>query len=150
MNTSPANEMNIQLDQPLSAFPASFAQQRLWFLDQLEASSVAYNESSIIRLNFAVKEQALIQSLNALYQACAADQPSPLSNLPFQYVDYTIWQQEHVGGDRLVEHLAYWKQHLTGAPASLTLPWDRPRPLLPTVQGAQYFTILSPDLTRAL
>ncbi|TMC82373.1 MAG: non-ribosomal peptide synthetase, partial [Chloroflexi bacterium] len=53
-------------------------------------------------------------------------------------------------GDRLAEHLAYWKQHLAGAPASLTLPWDRPRPVLPTVEGAQYFTTLSPDLTRAL
>src|SRR5437763_16166402 len=68
MNTSPANEMDIQLDQPLSAFPASFAQQRLWFLDQLEASSVAYNESSTIRLNFAVNVQALKQSLNALIE----------------------------------------------------------------------------------
>src|SRR2546421_3185168 len=255
MNTSPANEMYIQVDQTISAFPASFAQQRLWFLDQLEASSVAYNEYSTIRLNFAVNEQALEQSLNALvechevlrtrfvaidgqpmqvivpslmlplpvvdlsalsedqrlaeaqrlaneeaqrpfdlsqapllrptlfkvdaeayvlvlvihhiifdgwsesvlseelaalYQAFAADQPSPLSNLPFQYVDYAIWQQEHVRGERLAEHLSYWKQHLAGAPASLTLPWDHPRLVLPTVQGAQYFTILSPDLTRAL
>ena len=60
--------MDIQLDQTISAFPASFAQQRLWFLDQLEASSVAYNEYSTIRLNFAVNEQALIQSLNALVE----------------------------------------------------------------------------------
>ena len=66
MNTSPANEMDIQLDQTVSAFPASFAQQRLWFLDQLEASNVAYNEYSTFRLNFAVNEQALIQSLNTL------------------------------------------------------------------------------------
>ncbi|MFL5696562.1 MAG: condensation domain-containing protein, partial [Ktedonobacteraceae bacterium] len=59
-------------------------------------------------------------------------------------------QQEHVRGERLAEHLAYWKQHLTGAPASLTLPRDGPRPTLPTVGGAQYFTSLSPDLTGAL
>src|SRR2546423_8871544 len=68
MNTSPANEMDIQLDQTLSAFPASFAQQRLWFLEQLEANSVAYNESSTIRLNFDVNVQALKQSLNALIE----------------------------------------------------------------------------------
>ncbi len=54
MNISPANEMDIQLDQTIPAFPASFAQQGLWFLDQLEASSAAYNESSTILLTFCI------------------------------------------------------------------------------------------------
>src|ERR1700694_1677280 len=68
MNTSPVNEMDIQLNQTISAFPASFAQQRLWFLEQLEASSAAYNESSTILLNFAVNVHVLKQSLNALIE----------------------------------------------------------------------------------
>jgi len=59
MNTSPATEVDIQLDQTISEFPAAFAQQRLWFLHQLKANSTAYNESITIRLKFSVNVQAL-------------------------------------------------------------------------------------------
>src|SRR6185295_9231644 len=47
----------------LYVFPASFAQQRLWFLHQLEPQSAAYNISKAIRLagefNFPVFARAL-------------------------------------------------------------------------------------------
>src|SRR3979490_2990565 len=47
-------------------FPASFAQQRLWFLDQLQPGNAAYNVSSVQRLRGAVNVQVLEQSLNEI------------------------------------------------------------------------------------
>ena len=47
---------------------ASFAQQRLWFLDQLEPGSTAYNINFAIRLRGNLNEQALQAALDYLVQ----------------------------------------------------------------------------------
>jgi amino acid adenylation domain-containing protein len=47
-------------------FPASFGQQRLWFLDQLEPGSSAYNITFAVRLTGELNEAALQSSLNDL------------------------------------------------------------------------------------
>jgi hypothetical protein len=46
--------------------PLSFAQQRLWFLDQLDPANASYNISRAIRLEGALDFQALRQALNAI------------------------------------------------------------------------------------
>jgi amino acid adenylation domain-containing protein len=46
------------------AFPASFAQQRLWFLEQLEPSSAAYNIPVAVRLRGRLNRDALTRALN--------------------------------------------------------------------------------------
>ncbi|HEY0605297.1 MAG TPA: amino acid adenylation domain-containing protein, partial [Herpetosiphonaceae bacterium] len=51
--------------QPL---PLSFAQQRLWFLDQLQPGNTAYNLSYIFSINAALDVAALEYSLNCVIQ----------------------------------------------------------------------------------
>lgn len=46
--------------------PLSFAQQRLWFLDQLDPGNASYNISRAIRLHGALDMHALRQALNAI------------------------------------------------------------------------------------
>jgi amino acid adenylation domain-containing protein len=64
------------------------------------------------------------EELAALYAALGAGKPSPLPELPVQYADYALWQRACLTEELLAPQLAFWKQHLTGAPPSLNLPLD--------------------------
>src|SRR5215208_87792 len=46
--------------------PASYDQQRLWFLDQLDPGSSAYNISAAIQLSGPLNKRALEQALNQI------------------------------------------------------------------------------------
>src|SRR5688572_12544296 len=46
--------------------PLSFAQQRIWFLDQLAPGSPFYNEDTALRLTFALDIAALEKSVNEI------------------------------------------------------------------------------------
>ena len=92
----------------------------------------------------------LSQELTALYEAFAADRPSRLPELPIQYADYAFWQRDFLAGETLDKQLAYWKKHLAGAPASVDLPTDRPRPPMQSYRGAQRSIHLAKDLLDRL
>src|SRR5215216_2564010 len=49
-------------------FPLSYAQQRLWFLDQMSPSSDAYNIPSAMRLRGALDVPALTRALNVIFR----------------------------------------------------------------------------------
>jgi amino acid adenylation domain-containing protein len=94
--------------------------------------------------------QVFLPELRALYEAFATGQPSPLPELPIQYADFAVWQREWLQGKVLTDQLAYWKKQLEGAPATLELPTDRPRPSLPTYRGRVQSFALPQSLTNAL
>jgi amino acid adenylation domain-containing protein len=86
----------------------------------------------------------------ALLKAFAAGKPSPLPDLPIQYVDYAQWQREWLSGSALDAALGYWKKQLGGRLPILELPTDRPRPPVQTFNGAQQSFALSKRVTEAL
>jgi amino acid adenylation domain-containing protein len=96
----------------------------------------------------------LAQELSALYTAAIAvlrgEAPSPLAELPIQYADFARWQRERLSGDLLEEQLAYWRRQLSGAPALLELPTDRPRPPVMRFRGGRVPAGAGPRLTAAL
>ncbi len=55
-------------EHPPSGLPLSFAQQRLWFLDQLEPNSPFYNNPVAVRLKGQLDIARLEEALNALIQ----------------------------------------------------------------------------------
>jgi amino acid adenylation domain-containing protein len=251
---TPAN-MTISRRANRDSAPLSFAQQRLWFLSQLEAESSAYNERSALRLDGHLDVAALRGALNAiverhevlrttygitddgepvqrigaagdielpvidisevaenrrddevqriaaelrgrpfdlskdmplrlalirlsprshvlvevkhhiasdgwssgifshelaaLYNSLSQGRPNPLSALPIQYADYSLWQREWLQGEVLEKQLAYWKGQLKDIPV-LELPMDRPRSALANHAGAKKTLILSETLTDRL
>ena len=212
----------------LNNFPLSYAQERLWFLEQLEPGSVAYNMTEAIRIKGALQVEVLERAINEivsrhevlrtrfeeregapvqvieaeqiikletvnlegmngeeqarridelaneeggrsfdlvkgpllrmrlarlaqgehvlfftmhhivsdgwsmgvlvrefvqLYEVFSRGQPSPLAELPIQYVDYAVWQRGWLQGEVLEKQLGYWKEKLASAPV-LELPTD--------------------------
>jgi myxalamid-type nonribosomal peptide synthetase MxaA len=94
--------------------------------------------------------EILHKELAELYGAFVQGRESPLIELPIQYVDYAAWQRQLLQGEALQHHLSYWRTQLSGAPAQLQLPTDRPRQSLPSFRGARFGFELLPALSRAL
>jgi len=69
------------------------------------------------------------RELAALYQAYSAGQPSPLSQLPIQYIDFAHWQRSRLQGEVLGWLLAYWKRQL---PTCRRLQWATNHRALPS------------------
>jgi amino acid adenylation domain-containing protein len=92
----------------------------------------------------------LLRELARLYPAALAGRPSPLAELPIQYVDFALWQREWLSGERLAAALAGWRDALAGAPAALALPADRPWPAVRASHGAQWPLALEPALAAAV
>lgn len=93
--------------------------------------------------------QVLLRELGALYQAFIAGCSSPLSELRLQYADYAEWQRACCQGPVLDRELAYWRRRLSGAPALLGLPTDRPRPPVQRHEGGHTsFTLPTELITR--
>ena len=92
----------------------------------------------------------LFRELGEIYEAFAQHHPSPLSELPIQYADYAVWQREWLTGEVLQEQTDYWKTKLAGAPPTLELPTDRPRPAIQQFHGAKQVSHLSQELTERL
>ncbi|MBG1243498.1 non-ribosomal peptide synthetase [Nostoc sp. NZL] len=61
-------ELPIQPCSRQTNLPLSFAQQRLWFIDQLEPGSSLYNDTIAVRLTGRLNIAALAQSLNEIVQ----------------------------------------------------------------------------------
>ncbi|MBB4635035.1 non-ribosomal peptide synthetase [Longimicrobium terrae] len=78
----------------------------------------------------------LHRELAALYAAYADGRESPLDEPAVQYADYAVWQRQQLAGEYLERSLGWWRGRLSGAPALLELPTDRPRPAVQTFGGA--------------
>ena len=89
----------------------------------------------------------MVREFTALYTAFCEGRADPLPPLAIQYADYAVWQRGWLQGEQLERQVAFWRDHLTGAPAVLELPTDRPRPAVQSYQGAQVMFELSPAQT---
>src|SRR5204863_531449 len=96
--------VKVTREQPL---PLSFAQQRLWFLQQLEPESTAYNMLTGVELDGWLDVQALDASLSEMVR-------------------------RH---ESFAQQMRYWTKRLEGVPV-LDLPKDRPRPPVQSYRGA--------------
>jgi amino acid adenylation domain-containing protein len=107
--------------------------------------------------------QVLLADLAAAYQARRDGRAPQWAPLPVQYADYTLWQRDLLSGDDgdgdgadgdggvLAAQVAYWREALAGLPEELVLPFDRPRPAIPSRRGTVLpWRLADPQLHAAL
>ncbi|HZN07516.1 MAG TPA: amino acid adenylation domain-containing protein, partial [Pyrinomonadaceae bacterium] len=92
----------------------------------------------------------LMREMATLYAGYLAGEEPPLTELPIQYVDFANWQREWLQGEVLEKQLAYWQKQLAGAPPTINLPTDRPRPSFQTFESDAITFELSESLSKAL
>ncbi len=83
-----------------------------------------------------------VQELLTVYQAYLNGQPSPLPELPIQFIDYTFWRNEWLKSADFENQMSYWRKQLGGAPLVLDLPTDRPRPAQQDFRGKRLYRYL--------
>jgi acyl-CoA synthetase (AMP-forming)/AMP-acid ligase II/aryl carrier-like protein len=91
-----------------------------------------------------------IQELAALYSAFSQDQPSPLAELPLQYVDFAVWQRQWLQTEAYQNQLSYWQQQLSSHLPILQLQFDRARPAIPTYVGKKHSLVFSTAIAESL
>lgn len=70
-----------------------------------------------------------------LYRAFHNQTPSPLSDLPIQYLDFAQWQRNRLQDGTEEKLLAYWTEKLHNLPPDSPWPLDHARPAQPSFMG---------------
>ncbi|MFE9339426.1 amino acid adenylation domain-containing protein, partial [Streptomyces sp. NPDC007063] len=89
------------------------------------------------------------------YTARVEQRDPEWSELPAQYVDYTLWQRDRLGDvddseSVYAQQLDYWRAELEGLPEQVTFPADRPRPATAGYEGMRVDFRLDAELHRGL
>ena len=71
----------IPRSEKADAYPLSFAQQRLWFLDQLEPGKALYNLPAAVRLSGQLDTSALSRSFDPSQSPLRMSDNSPIDSL---------------------------------------------------------------------
>jgi amino acid adenylation domain-containing protein len=99
--------------------------------------------------------QVMTADLAAAYAARQDGRAPGWADLPVQYADYALWQQQLLGSGQdadsvMARQVGYWRDALAGVPEQLELPYDRPRPASPSMRGGEVVAELDGGLHAAL
>ncbi|MGW6911272.1 amino acid adenylation domain-containing protein [Streptomyces sp. NPDC054940] len=97
----------------------------------------------------------LARDLATAYAARTRGEEPGWAQLPVQYADFAVWQRQALGevddpNSILARQLDHWRATLTGLPEQMELPFDRPRPAVPTHRGDTVPFAVEPEVHEAL
>jgi thioesterase domain-containing protein/acyl carrier protein len=91
----------------------------------------------------------MAKELGDFYEALVKGRPPALAELPIQYADFAVWQQEWLKTDVLKPQIVYWMKKLGGL-KPLEIQPDFQRPAIQTSNGTILSRLLPRSLTDAL
>ncbi|HEX8246414.1 MAG TPA: condensation domain-containing protein, partial [Longimicrobium sp.] len=91
----------------------------------------------------------ILREMDQFYADLVHGRPHTLPEPKLRFVDYAVWQRGWLSGETLERQVAFWREHLRGAP-NLALPTDRPRPPVTSYRGTFHHFLVSRELTHAL
>ncbi|MEV8106737.1 condensation domain-containing protein, partial [Streptomyces sp. NPDC088135] len=77
----------------------------------------------------------MLEELSEGYRDTVRGLPHRPAELPLQFPDYAAWQRERAADGAFEASVRHWVERLRGAPATMELPLDRPRPAVRTAAG---------------
>jgi thioesterase domain-containing protein/NRPS condensation-like uncharacterized protein/acyl carrier protein len=89
-----------------------------------------------------------LKELSAIYDALSAGKPSPLPELPIQYVDFAQWQRRSLTDAFLSPQLDRWQELLDENLVPLQLPTDRPQSVSQSYKGEHHAFTFPTDLSQ--
>ena len=89
----------------------------------------------------------IIQDLIEYYFSALAGRTPQIEPITASYADFVTWEKAHLESQAGEQMFEFWKDHLAGAPLTIDLPTDRPRPAVQTFNGATYGFQLDEELT---
>ncbi|UFZ04830.1 amino acid adenylation domain-containing protein [Bradyrhizobium ontarionense] len=92
----------------------------------------------------------LLAEISTLYDRLRRDAATPPPPPTIQYADYAAWQRTWLASHEAGRQLAYWRRRLGDTHAPMALPFDRPRPPVPSYRGDTIHVDIAPDLARKL
>jgi non-ribosomal peptide synthetase component F/thioesterase domain-containing protein len=92
----------------------------------------------------------LIRDFTDFYAALSQNAEPALPELPFQFADFTVWQQNWLESDAAQSALAYWRKHIHRSLPAVDLPTDQPRRPQKSYPGHIESTLLPVALTTRL
>jgi len=91
----------------------------------------------------------MAREMGAIYQSLALGEPPTLEPLAIQYGDYAKWQLEWLAQRGIEAETTYWSRQLNGV-TPFEVVADRPRPTIPTTNGAIASIVLPRELTNRM
>ncbi len=135
-----------------------FAVQTKWIYPGHQESAVVlhvydFDDSNIITLDFRVREDCLIWSQFQKIQPSLESllvQVLENRHIRIEEIDLIRLHRTWLDGAQMGVQVAYWREHLSGAPELLALPTDHPRPAVQSFHGGAEYFRLSSELTKKL
>ena len=98
----------------------------------------------------AISLTIFINEIKKVYESLINSKSIDLGPLSINYTDFTLYENQWLGGEEYLQKLEYWKNELAGATDILQIPLDFIRPKKASFNGSEYHFSIDAELKEKL
>lgn len=88
--------------------------------------------------------EVILRDLFTIYNSKINNKEIVISDLPFQYADFSLWQKNWIESDECKKQLSYWKKNLTDSNNDIKLPYENINNKLSDLNNGDFYTLEIP------